>query len=343
MTSSKKLRLALVGTDSLQAQEIRRVLESQKFPVASIEFFDPGVEQEFSKLTEFAGEPKVIHALADDSLEGKDLVFLAADAETDRRCARLGESLGFRAIDLSEVFNDRPEVPLVVAGVNDALLDRVAPRLVANPHPATIILGHILKPLLEGPGIAKVIAFILRPASALGPGGIDELAGQSVALFSGTRMTTDVFKQQMAFNLLSHTEAPTATGFTLTERRLIAEIKRVLDRPSLALSLSVVQASQFHTYGIMSYLELERDTDLAGLERAFGASPYLRRSASDEPCSVSCLSVTGKDEVFIGQVKKEEAFPGAFWVWSMADNLTRGSALNAIEIARRITGGGGRA
>ena len=343
MSVPKKLRVALVGTDSLKAQEIKRVLESRPFPLASVEFYDPDVKEAYSKLTDFKDEPKVIQALTDDSLEGLDLVFLAADPETDRRCGLLAEKLGFKAIDLSEAFNDRPDVPLIVAGVNDQDLQPAKARLVANPHPATIILGHLFQPILNGPGIAKAIAFILQPASAFGGAGIEELAGQSVSLFSGTALPTGVFKQQMAFNLLSHTdtEAPSGTGFTLTERRIVAEVRRVLHRPELALSLSVIQASQFHTYGIMSYLELERDADLPGMERVFADNPNLKRTASDEPCSVSCILVAGKDEVFIGQVKKEESLPRAFWVWSMADNLTRGSALNAFDIARRLAGGAG--
>ncbi len=341
MSSPKKLRLAVIGTDSLRAKEIKRVLESQPFPLASIEFYDPDVKEAFSKLTDFEHEPKVIQALTDESLEGLDLVFLAADPETDRRCGALAAKLGFKAIDLSEAFNDRPDVPLIVAGVNDQDLEPAKAGIVANPHPATIILGHLFEPILRGPGIAKAIAFILQPASAFGGAGIDELAGQSVSLFSGTALPTGVFKQQMAFNLLSHTEAPSDTGFSPTERRIITEVRRVLHRPELALSLSVIQGSQFHTYGIMSYLELERETDLAGMERVFADNPALKRTASKEPCSVSCISVAGKDEVFIGQVKKEESLPRGFWVWSMADNLTRGSALNAFDIARRIAGGAG--
>jgi aspartate-semialdehyde dehydrogenase len=341
MSSPKKLRVALVGTDSLQAQEIKRVLETQPFPLGSIEFFDPGVKEAFSKLTDFKDEPKVIQALTDDSLNGKDIVFLAADPETDRRCGLLAEKLGFKAVDLSEAFNDRADVPLVVAGVNDGDIDPARARLVANPHPATIILGHLFQPVLRGPGIAKAVAFILQPASAFGGKGIDELAGQSVSLFSGTALPTGVFKQQMAFNLLSHTEKPSGTGFSPTERRIIAEVRRVLHRPALALSLSVIQASQFHTYGIMSYLELDKETDLAGMESLFRDNPYLKRAASDEPCSVSCISVAGKDEVFIGQLKKEESFPRSFWVWSMADNLTRGSALNAFAVARTLAGEAG--
>jgi len=183
MTAPKKYRLALVGPDSLQAQEIKRVLLAQHFPAAGIEFYDPDVTEEYSKLTEFGDEPKIIRGLAGDSLEGKDLVFLAADRETDRKCGQLAAKLDFKAIDLVEAFNEAPDVPLVVAGVNDDL---------------------------------------------------------------------------------------------------------------------------------------------------------LKQRASEEPCSVSCISVTGRDEVFIGQVKKEEAFPRSFWLWSVADNLTRGSALNALDIARKL-------
>lgn len=336
MAAPRKVRLALVGTDSLRAQEIKRVLADQRFPLDSIEFYDPGVKEEFSKLTDFGDEPKVVHRLTDASLEGKDLVFLAADPRTDRRCGQLADKLGFRAVDLSEAFNDRLDVPLIVVGVNDGQLDGTPSRLVANPHPATIILSHIVQPLLAGLGVAKAISLILQPASALGASAVDELASQSVSLLNGTALTTKVFKQQMAFNFLSHTRDSGDSGFDPIERQIVAEIRRVLGRPDFPLSLSVIQASQFHTYAVMSYLELERDTDIRGLEAAFETSAFLKRRASDEPCSVSCISVTGKDEVFIGQIKKEESFPRSFWVWSVADNLTRGSALNAIDIARKL-------
>jgi aspartate-semialdehyde dehydrogenase len=336
MSASKKYRLALVGTDTLQAQEIKRVLLARRFPVADIEFYDPDVTEEFSKLTEFGEEPKVIHSLSGALLEGNDLVFLAADRETDLRYGRLAAKLDFKAIDLLEAYNDDPDVPLIVAGVNDDILDAKETRVVANPHPATIMLSHILNPVAGRFGIAKAIVFILQPASAFGVPGIDELASQSVSLLSGTPLTTDVFRQQLAFNVLSHTEPPGSDGFSPKERRLVAEVRRVLRRPEFPLSLSVVQASLFHTYAIMSYLELEKDADIPGLQSLFQESPYLRQRASEDPCSVSCVSVTGQDDVFIGQIKKEDAFPRGFWLWSVADNLTRGSALNALDIARRL-------
>jgi len=341
MTVPKKYKLALVGTDSLQAQELKRALETQRFPVAGIEFFDPEVKEEFSKLTDFGDEPKVIHGLAEGALEGKDLVFLAADKTTNSRIAREAQKLAFRAVILGDALDGRGDVPPVVVGVNDDLLALTRPWVASSPHPVTVILSHLLKSIVARLGIVKAIAFVLQPASALGGSGIDELASQSVSLLSGAPLPTDVFKQQMAFNLLSHTEKPRSDGFSPTEKRLVSEVRRVLDRPDLPLSLSVVQASLFHTYAIMCYLELEKDIDIPGLEALWLESPYLKRTASDEPCSVSCISVTGKDEVFIGQIKKEGAIPRSFWVWAVADNLTRGSALNAIGIGRRLLGLGG--
>jgi len=338
MTAPKKYKLALVGTDSLRAQEIKRALEAHRFPLAEIEFFDPGVKKEFSKLTDFGQEPKVIHGLTDDSLEGRDLVFLAADPRTDRRLGLLAEKLGFKVVDLSEAFNDRSDVPLIVVGVNDAELDGGGVRIVANPHPATIILSHLFKPLVAGPGIRRAISFILRPASAFDSSGIDELASQSVSLLGATALTTKVFGQQMAFNLLSNVGDSGGEGCGRAERQIKAEVGRVLGRPDFPLGVSVIQASQFHTYAIMSFLELERESGNAELDRLFGESAFLRRTASEEPCPVSCVSVTGREEVFIGRITKEESFPRCFWIWAIADNLTRGSALNAIDIARALLG-----
>ena len=339
MTASPKFKLALVGTDSLRAKEIKRALEAQDFPLAGIDFFDPDIEEEYSKLTDFGEEPKVIRRLSGDSLEGRDLVFLAADPKTNRDCGRLAERLNFKAVDLSETFNDRADVPLVVAGINEDELDRGEPRLAANPHPAAIFLSLLFKPLLDGPGLRKAISFILRPASALDVSGIEELAGQSVSLLGGTALTTKVFGQQMAFNLLPIADLPTQAGIGRTERQIRDEVRRVLGRPDLPLSLSVIQASQFHTYAMMTYLELEREADLAAVESALAKGAHLKREAEAGPGrSVSCISVTGRDEVVIGPIQKEESFPGGFWVWAIADNLTRGSALNAVAIARKLLG-----
>jgi len=338
MANSRKLRVALIGTDSLRGKELKNILGAKKLPLFQLEFFDTDVQEEYGKLTEFEGEPRVIHHPTAAALEGMDLVFLAADRETSLLFGRLAAEKGYQAIDLTGAFSDRNDIPLIVAGVNDSLLPTARPPLVANPHPVTIILSSLLCRFISKFGIVKAVAFVLQPVSAFDESGIEELASQSAAMLSGASPSKEVFHDQIAFNILSHTETPDATGFSSGERQVIAQVKRVLGRPDLPLSLSVIQAPVFHTYSIMAYLEPAAETNIQDLERLFRESPLFKIGPRSAACAVTCLSVAGKEQIFIGQIKKEESLPNSYWIWTITDNLTRGSALNALEIALALNG-----
>jgi len=334
MAGKKKFRVALIGTDSLRGKEIKNILSVKRFPLSHIEFFDADVKEEYGKLTEFQGEPRVIHSPSAAALEGLDLVFLASDRETNLTFGRLAAEKKYWAIDLSGVFSGQDDIPIVVAGVNDSLLASRPCSLIANPHPVTIILSSLLHRLIAKLGIAKAVAFVLQPVSAFDESGIEELASQSTAMLSGGSANKKLFSEQIAFNILSHTDALDANGFSSRERQVISEVKTVLGLPALPLSLSVIQAPVFHTYSIMAYVEPAAQTNIQDLERIYKESPLFKIGTPSSSCSVTCLSVAGKEHIFIGQIKKEEAFPNAFWIWTVTDNLTRGSALNALEIAR---------
>lgn len=336
MKSKTKFRVALIGTDSLRGREIKNILSVKCFPLTDIEFFDPEVEEEYSKLTQFQDEPKVIRRVAPEALEGMDLVFLAADRETNRVFGSLAQEKGFQAIDLGETFSGEEEIPPVVAGVNDEVIAKNKFPLIANPHPVTIILSSLLHRLIPNFGVSRAIAFVLQPVSAFDESGIEELASQSASLLSSASLKKKVFREQIAFNILSHTEALDGNGFSSGERQIIAEIKRILGLSDLPLSLSIVQAPVFHTYSIMAYAELAREATIKDIENLYRESPLFKISPAAASCTASSISVAGKEQIFIGQIKKEEAIPNAFWIWTVADNLTRGSALNALEIAKII-------
>lgn len=336
MKTEREFRLALVGTDTLRGKEMKSLLEKRKLPCERIDFFDPDVADEYSKLTQFMGEPKVVHPLLNAPFAGTDLVFLAADKKSNQKFGRIAGKENFQAIDLSETFNSDEKVPLVVAGVNNQVIHKGKPALISNPHSVTIILSHVFHVLSSAYGILKAIAFVLQPVSAFEKSGIDELAGQSVAILNSTTMPKKVFKTQIAFNLLSHIEAANENGFSSSERQISREIARVFQDRSFPLSVSIIQAPVFHTYSIMTYLELEKPADISALEDRFKESSYFKLSSSRKSCSVSSISVAGKEDIFIGKIKKEESFLNSFWIWAVADNLTRGSALNALEIAKEI-------
>lgn len=336
MSKTGKPTIALVGTDSLRGKEIKKLLSNRSFPFKDIEFFDPGVEEEYSKLTQFRDEPKVINGLSDDALKEMDLVFLAADRKTNLKFGRLAASQKFHAIDLCESFSEDGKVPTVVAGINDDLVCKNKPALVANPHPATIILAHVLHVIKEKFGVVKAIAVVLQPVSAFEEQGIEELASQSFDLLGSASISKKVFKAQIAFNLLSQIKPIDECGFSEVERQIVKEVQEVLNVEEFPISLSLVQAPVFHGYSMMMYLELKKDTSISAFADEFKKSCQFKFSSPSLSCPVSSVSVAGKDEIFIGQLKKDESIPNGYWLWTAADNLTRGSALNAYEIARNI-------
>jgi aspartate-semialdehyde dehydrogenase len=333
---SRKPRLALVGSDSLRGKEILNIFAAKKTPVASFELFDPEVEEEYSKLGQFRGEARVVHGLTPEALEGLDLVFLAAGEQTDRRYGRLAGEKDFRALDLDETFNADPGVPLVVAGVNDDVLRRGKPRLVANPHPATIILAHLFSTLAAGFGLAKAVSVVLEPVSAYAEEGIQELAEQSYALLGGASPNKRVFPDQVAFNLLARTIKPERNGFSPLENRVAAELRRVLAAAAPPLSLAIILAPVFHTYSIMTHFELSRDVPASEVEACLKANDVFRHASAGETSAISPATVAGKDRIHLGPVKKDPAIAGGYWIWAIADNLTVGSGLNAYGIARTI-------
>jgi len=333
MKEKKKIRVALVGTDSLRGKELKNVLSKKRFPLEDIDFFDPDVEEEYSKLTQFRGEAKVIHHLVKDSLQDADLVFLASDKKVNREFGMLASKQNFQAIDLSETFNTEESIPVVVAGVNDGVIDEKAHSIIANPHPATVTLSHIFHAVIQKFGLSKAISCILQPVSAFEESGIKELADQSYCLLSSESLSKKVFNEQIAFNILSQTEKPDRDGFSSVEKQISSEIRRGLPGHDFTFSLSIIQVPVFFGYSIMTYLELEKKAGIQDLKNIFKEHSQLDLSL---PHKSSPVSVAGKEKICVGQIKQEESLPSSFWVWTVVDNLTRGSTLNALEIAEKI-------
>lgn len=332
MTPQKGIRLALIGAESFRGKEFKSVLESKKVPIEKIDFYDPDVEEEYSKLTDFCGEPRVILPLDDVAIAESDFVFLASDKKTNRKYGHLAARKKFLAVDLSETFSEDKDIPVVVGGVNHKKVLEKKPPLISNPHPVTIVLAHFLNTIQAKFHVERIAAFVLQPASAYEEKGITELADQSFAVLNSSSVSKNTFKTQVAFNLLSDIDPPDEDGFSSAEKQILSETKKVIGKPHLPLSVAIIQVPVFHTYSIMFQMELEGRTGIPGLLELFKKSPYFKVMPSYPSRYVSSLQAAGKDEIYIGQIKKEDSIPSQFWVWTVTDNLTRGSALNAYEI-----------
>ncbi len=331
MPGNQKPKIAVVGIDSMPGKEIMDVLSKKEFPLREAEFFDPGVTEEYSKLTQFKGEPRVVHSIDQLVLGDFNLVFLASDKEVNKKIGAQAEKQKVFAVDMSGAFWDKEEVPLVVKGINDEVIRKNKKNLIANPHPVTIMLSRLLGEAVNKFGVLKAVSFVLQPVSAFGPSGVEELAGQSADILNKGSSRKKIFKAQIAFNLLSQSEKVDGSGFSSVEKRMLAELRRILKEHKLSLSL--VLTPVFHGYSIMTYLELDKQADTPSFEEIYKESSFFEYFSPSLECPVSPALTAGKEKILIGQVKKDAVFPNSFWIWAAADNLTVGSALNAYEIA----------
>lgn len=333
---NRQLRVALIGTDSLRGQEIKNLLAASNFPLKTIEFYDPDVEEEYSKLTDFKEEPKVIHHPDAYLLEGLDLVFLAADRETNRRFGYLAREKGYRAIDLGESFADDPQVPVVVAGVNDSVLRGTPPQIISNPNPVSILLSHIFSSILKNYHLRKAVTMVLQPVSAYENEGIEELAEQSYALLSSSSLNKKVFQEQIAFNFLPAVDQPESDGFSSKEKQIRMEIERILPAADFGFTLSLVQAPVFHVYSLMLFIELGEQPEIRDLESCFGDREIFSLVPAGARDQISNIRVSGQDKIYVGHIKKDSSIDRGYWLWAAADNLIVGSALNALNVARKL-------
>jgi aspartate-semialdehyde dehydrogenase len=336
MNTKNGLRFALVGSDTFRGKELTSLLNKTEIQISSMEFYDPGIEEEFSKLTQFRGEPKVVHRLDENAFEGIDLAFLAADPKTNHEFGPIASEKKTWVVDLSETFNRDKKIPLVVAGVNDGVLRKKKHSIIANPHPVTIFLSHLFHLLRFRFGLEEADATVLQPVSAFADAGIAELANQCFDVLRGGQIEKGIFKTQIAFNLLSQTDEVDSNGWTTTEEQLISELKRIFDKNGVRLTLSLIQAPVFHTYSIMTRCQLGKEASIPDLEDLFKNALKFERVSSIPSCPASSVAVAGKDQIYVGRIKKDDSFPRSFWIWVVADNLTRGSAINALEIAEEI-------
>jgi len=336
MAIPKQLKIALIGTDSMRGKEMKTVLERKGLPFGEITFFDHDVEEEYSKLTQFCGEARVIHHPDPEKISNSDIVFLAAEKNINRDYGNLAEEGQFCAIDLSETYNKKGNIPLVVTGVNEKDVLKQKPAVIANPHPVSIMLSHFLFTLSGSKEFTRAIAFVLQPVSAYEKSGIEELANQSLEMLGSAAVTKKIFKTQIAFNLLSQTKALDKNGFSGIEKQIVSEVRRILNNSRLPLALSLVQAPVFHTYAVMIYFELKERSTNSDLIKLFDRSPYFEPLSSKASSPASSITVAGEDRIHIGHMKRDKAIANGFWIWMIADNLTRGSVLNALEIAEGL-------
>jgi aspartate-semialdehyde dehydrogenase len=331
--------VAVLGATGAVGQETLEILEERKFPLASLRLF--ASKRSAGEVMTCQDREWTVEELTESSsFEGVDLAFISAtDAISKEYGQRLGEA-GIVVIDDSAVFRMDDQVPLVVPEVNAAALGVMPRGIVAIPNCTTTPLVMALKPLHDAVGVKRVVVTTFQSVSGTGSAAMDELMEQTKDLLAFRDIKIEVYPHQIAFNLLPHIGSFNDGGDCSEEVKIAKETRKILNAPGLRVTATTVRVPVLRCHSEAINVELERPLTANEARAALAAMPGV--IVYDDPVKKLYpmpLDATGKDEVYIGRVREDESITNGLNLWVVSDNLRKGAALNAIQIAECLVNG----
>lgn len=326
--------IAIVGATGAVGRQLLELLEERKFVCQDLRLF--ASERSVGEFIEYDQQSYPVQLLEEDSFIGVDLAFFCTDADTSRRFCPRAAKVGAMCVDLSAAWRLESEVALVVPEVNAAGLPRPAVgKIVATPNSLVTMLSLTLKALQQAGALKRVVVSTYQAVSMIGMAGVDELRQQSGELLNGRPTKVGRFPQQVGFNCVPQIGAFDEMGDTDEERTVVAELRKVLDLPALALSVTAVQVPVFYGHGCSLNVELAEAVELDVLRQQLEAFPGIELIADKGEYPMP-IDAAGQDEVFVGRLRRDPSLATAVNLWICGDNLRRGAALNAVQIAEKL-------
>jgi aspartate-semialdehyde dehydrogenase len=332
----RKLKVAIAGATGAVGREMMKVLEERDFPVG--ELVPLASERSEGQKVEFRGDELVVRRLTPDSFAGVDIALFSPGGSVSREFAPYAARAGAVVIDNSSAFRMEADCPLVVPEVNPKDLElAIKPggrRIVANPNCSTIQLVVVLKPLHDAAVLERVIVSTYQSVSGAGQKGIDELEQQSRALFTMGEATPSKFAHRIAFNLLPEIGPPTPNGYTEEEMKLVHESRKILGLPQLKVSATCVRVPIFFCHSEAVNLTfrdaLSPDQAREILRKAPGVKVLDDLAQHVYPMPILGA---GDDDTLVGRIREDLAQPSSLALFVVSDNLRKGAATNAVQIA----------
>ncbi|MCZ6574266.1 MAG: aspartate-semialdehyde dehydrogenase [Planctomycetota bacterium] len=330
--------VAVVGATGAVGAEILVVLEQRAFPVGDLRLL-ASARSAGGRLEALGAEHEIREATA-AAFEGVDLALFSAGSDIARALAPEARKAGALVVDNSSAFRADPQCPLVVPEVNgDAL--QAHQGIVANPNCSTILLAMLLEPIRKAAGLRRVIVSTYQAVSGAGARAVEELRSQEAADAAGTEPTASVFPRVLSHNVIPWVQDFQEDGYTPEETKVRDEARRILDLPDLLVSATCVRVPVWRAHSQAVHVETERPLDPEDARRVLGEAEGVR--VWDKNDFPTPREVAGTDEVHVGRIRADRAFPGGLALWGVMDQLRKGAALNAVQIAERILGVAGKA
>ena len=324
--------IAIVGASGAVGQELLAVLEQRQFPVSELRLF--GSERSAGKTYLFKGKEHTVQLLQhDDAFKGVDIAFTSAGASVSRAYAEDITRFGAIMIDNSSAFRMDEDVPLVVPEVNaaDAF---VRPRnIIANPNCTTIQMVVALHAIERLSHITRVHVSTYQAASGAGAQAMKELENQYRQVLNGEQPTVEKFAYQLAYNLIPHIDVFTDNGYTKEEMKMFNETRKIM-HSDVKVSATCVRVPSLRAHSESVWVETEQPVSVAQAREAFATAPgCVLMDEPDKKIYPMPLFLSGKDEVFVGRIRKDLTNDHGLSFWCVSDQIRKGAALNAVQIA----------
>ena len=327
-------RVAVLGATGLVGREIMKVLEQRKFPVS--EFVPLASERSAGTTVEFNGKPYTVQAVNEDSFKNVDIALFSAGGGTSKRWAPIASASGAVVVDNSSAWRMDPTVPLVVPEVNAADI-KLHRGIIANPNCSTIQAVVALYPLHVKAGLTYAAVSTFQSVSGTGTKAIAELDEGSRAALDDKTFRPAVYPHGIAFNLLPHIGAFDDEGISEEEWKMVRESQKIMHAPDLRVSCTTVRVPVFRGHGETIIAKFEKHLSPEEAREILSNAPGV--TVVDEPARALYpmpISSEGMDSVFVGRIRRDTGLDDAISMWVVADNIRKGAALNAVQIAELL-------
>jgi aspartate-semialdehyde dehydrogenase len=328
--------VAVVGATGAVGNEMIATLEERDFPVKKLRLF--ASERSEGKKLRYRDEEISVEMLKENSFEGIDIALFSAGGERSKIWAPVAVQSGCVVVDNSSQWRMDPAVPLVVPEVNPDDL-KWHKGIIANPNCSTIQMVVVLKPIHDAARIKRVVVTTLQSVSGTGQKAMDELLQQTKDLLNFREATCNVYPYQIAFNVLPHIDKFIENDYTKEEMKMVNETRKIMGDASISLTATTVRVPVFRGHSESVNIETEKKLTANDVRAILSKAPgVVVFDAPHKNVYPLPIHVAGKDETYVGRIREDESIGKGINLWIVADNLRKGAALNAVQIAERLIG-----
>jgi len=326
--------VAIAGATGVVGGTVRAILEERGFPVGELRLLASA--RSTGRRLSFRSAELEVQELTVGSFAGVDLAFFAAGGSVSKEFVPQAVAAGATVIDKSSMFRQDPDVPLVVPEVN---ADRLAAHtgIIATPNCSTIQMVVALKPIYDAAGIERVVVSTYQAVSGSGQGGIAALDAQARQWAAGEPVQQQFYPHQIAFNVLPHIDSFLPSGYTKEEQKMVDETTKIFADADLKVAATCVRVPVFGAHGEALNVQTKRKLSANAARELLAAAPGIE--VVDDPAELRYplpLNAEGRDPVYVGRIREDVSVENGLDLWVVSDNLRKGAALNAVQIAEEL-------